>query len=63
MTDTDLDQSYSTLCTSLGNVGEPQSPLFLAMLCLSLISRFDNAGEVMALIRSAEQQCLSNLTV
>jgi hypothetical protein len=59
MTDTDLDQSYSTLCASLGKVGEAQAPLFLAMLCLSLMSRFEQSAEVTALIDNAERQCLA----
>lgn len=58
MTDSDLDQSYSKLCASLGKVGQAQAPMFLAMLSLSLMSRFEQAGDVLALIDNAEQQCL-----
>jgi hypothetical protein len=58
MTDNDLDQSYSSLCASLGKVGEAQAPLFLSMLCLSLMSRFEQGDEVAGLIANAERQCL-----
>lgn len=57
MTDTELDQAYTALCTALGNVGEAQTPLFLSMVCLSLMSRFDEAGEVLPLIANAQAQC------
>ncbi|MBC7434429.1 MAG: hypothetical protein H7332_00005 [Bdellovibrionales bacterium] len=59
MTDSDLDQTYSRLCASLGKVGEAQAPLFLSMLCLLLMSRFDEAAEVTTLIDKAEQQSRS----
>ncbi len=39
MTDADLDTSYSALCAALAQVGEAQAPLFLSMVCLSLLSR------------------------
>ena len=57
MTDTDLDQAYTALCTAMGHVGEAQTPLFLSMVCLSLMSRFDAAGEVLPLIANAQAQC------
>ncbi len=57
MTDTELDQAYTALCTALGNVGEAQAPLFLSMVCLSLMSRFDEAGEVLPLIVNAQALC------
>ncbi len=57
MTDTDLDQVYTALCTAMAKVGEAQAPLFLSMVCLSLMSRFDEAGEVLPLIANAQAQC------
>jgi hypothetical protein len=56
MTDTDLDQSYSAVCEALTQVGEPQAPMFLAMLCLSLMSRFERADQVLPLIVNALAQ-------
>jgi hypothetical protein len=53
MTDTDLDQSYSAVCEALTQVGEPRAPMFLAMLCLSLMSRFERADQVLPLIANA----------
>ncbi len=57
MTDADLDRSYSALCESLTRVGEDKAPLFLSMLCLSLISRLQQADEVLPLMAHAERQC------
>ena len=57
MTDADLDQSYSALCEALAAVGEGEAPLFLSMVCLSLMSRFADAQEVLPLIANALKQC------
>ena len=57
MTDADLDRSYSALCEALTRVGEDKAPLFLSMLCLSLISRLQQADEVLPLMVHAERQC------
>ena len=59
MTDTDLDTCYTTLCHALGEVGEEQAPLLLAMLSLSLLSRLDAASTALPLIEQARQRCLS----
>jgi hypothetical protein len=56
MTDADLDQSYSAVCEALTRVGEAGGPMFLSMLCLSLMSRFDRAEEVLPLIENALAQ-------
>lgn len=56
MTDTDLDQSYSAVCEALAQVGEAQAPMFLAMLSLSLMSRFERADQVLPLIANALAQ-------
>ena len=53
----DLDQCYSTLCETMARVGEQKSPLLLAMLCLSLMSRRADADEVRRLIAQAEAGC------
>lgn len=60
MTDADLDQAYTALCTALGHVGQTQAPLFLSMLCLSMMSRFEQASEVLPLIANAQTQCDSD---
>lgn len=56
MNDADLDQSYSAVCEALTRVGEAQAPLFLSMLCLSLMSRFEHAEQVLPLIANALAQ-------
>jgi hypothetical protein len=56
MTDTDLDQSYSAVCEALAAVGEARAPMFLAMLSLSLMSRFERADQVLPLIANAVAQ-------
>lgn len=57
MTEADLDRSYSALCEALSRVGEDKAALFLSMLCLSLISRLQQADEVLPLMAHAERQC------
>ncbi|MCW5652218.1 hypothetical protein [Hydrogenophaga sp.] len=57
MTDADLDQCYSAVCEALTRVGEAQAPLFLSMLCLSLITRQDRADGVLPLIADAQTRC------
>ena len=57
MTDADLDQAYTALCTALGQVGQAQAPLFLSMLCLSMMTRFENANDVLPLIANAKARC------
>ncbi|MBO9354172.1 hypothetical protein GG851_09210 [Bordetella petrii] len=55
MTESDLDLAYTRLAQALTRAGEAQAPLFLSALCLSLISRQDEAAPVLALIEQAEQ--------
>ena len=57
MTDQDLDQTYSALCEALAQVGQEQAPLFLSMLCLSLISRAGSASQILPLISNAQRHC------
>lgn len=57
MTEDDLDRTYTALCEALAAVGEPNAPLFLAMVCLGLMARCGEAGEVLSLIANARAQC------
>ena len=57
MTDADLDQAYTALCTAMAKVGQAQAPLFLSMVCLSMMSRFEQADDVLPLIANAHAQC------
>jgi hypothetical protein len=58
MTDTDLDTSYTALCTALGDVGEAQAPLLLSMLSLALLARLPDAQAALPLIEQARARCL-----
>lgn len=57
MTDQDLDLSYSALCQSLAAVGEGKARLFLSMVCLSLMARYERAEDVLPLIANVQAQC------
>ena len=57
MTDEDLDRSYSALCQSLASVGERRGELFLSMVCLALMARYERAEDVIALIANVHAQC------
>jgi hypothetical protein len=57
MNDHDLDQSYTRLCETMARVGEEKTPLLLATLCLSLISRQSDVDEVQRLMAQAEAAC------
>jgi hypothetical protein len=59
MTDSELDQTYTTLCNALATVGEAQAQSFLAMLSLSLIAHSPSAVQVLQLIAQAKVQCES----
>jgi hypothetical protein len=54
MTDAELDASYTAICHALSEVGEAQAQRFLAMLCLALLVRQDDAGEVLQLIEQVQ---------
>ncbi|MBX3611502.1 MAG: hypothetical protein KF871_16535 [Hydrogenophaga sp.] len=58
MTDSDLDTSYTALCHALGEVGESQAPVLLAMLSLSLLARQPDAASALSLINQARSRCL-----
>ena len=61
MTDHDLDRSYSALCQSLATVGEQQAQLFLSMVCLSLMARYERADDVLPLIANVQAQCAAEV--
>jgi hypothetical protein len=50
------------LCEALSRQGEAGAPLLLSMLCLSLISRMDNAGQVLPLIAQAQAAAADGAT-
>ena len=56
MTDTDLDQAYTALCRTLGEVGPQRSELLLSMVCLALMARSEEAGPVLELIERSRQR-------
>jgi hypothetical protein len=57
MTDADLDRSYTAICNAMAELGEAQTPLFLATLCLSLLAREGTADEVLPLVAQARDLC------
>jgi hypothetical protein len=57
MTDDDLDRSYSALCQSLATVGEQRAQLFLSMVCLALMARYERADDVLPVIANVQAQC------
>jgi hypothetical protein len=61
MTDDDLDRSYSALCQALANVGESRAELFLSMVCLSLMARYERAEDVLTLIDHVHAQCAAEV--
>lgn len=58
MNDDDLDLAYSALCGALAEAGEQRAPLLLSMVCLALISRMDDAQQVLPLISDALARCM-----
>ncbi len=61
MTDDELDRSYSALCAALASVGESHSELFLSMVCLSLMARYERAEDVITLIEHVQAQCAAEV--
>jgi hypothetical protein len=57
MNDADLDRSYSALCQALAEVGPARGELFLSMLCLALMARYESADVVLPLIANVQAQC------
>ena len=58
MSPEELDTSYTALCKALGEVGQQNSALFLAMVSLSLMSQSDAPNAVLQMIAEARLQCL-----
>ena len=54
----ELDTSYTALCKALGEVGQQNSALFLAMVSLSFMSQSDAPNAVLQMIAEARLQCL-----
>ena len=61
MTDEDLDRSYSALCEALASVGESRSELFLSMVCLSVMARYESAEDVITLIDHVKSACAAGV--
>lgn len=61
MTDDDLDRTYSALCQALASVGEGKAELFLSMVCLSLMARYERADDVLTLIDHVHAQCAAEV--
>lgn len=58
----DLDTSYTALCKALGEVGQDNAALFLAMVSLSLMSQSSAPNAVLQMIAEARLQCLQDTT-
>ncbi len=54
----ELDRSYTELSHAMTRVGEAKSTLFLAMMCLALMARQPSSDAVLAMIETAERQCV-----
>jgi hypothetical protein len=61
MTEDELDRSYSALCEALASVGENKGELFLSMVCLSLMARYERADDVLLLIDNVHAQCAAEV--
>jgi hypothetical protein len=57
MTDADLDRSYTAMCKALAEVDPSRAQLFLSMLCLALMARYERADDVISLIDNVRAQC------
>jgi hypothetical protein len=62
MTDSDLDLVYTTLCKTLTNEGEAQTPLYLARLVLLCMAELDDPQRALLLIESARLRASSSAT-
>lgn len=54
MSDSALDAVYTALAEALGRVGEGKTPLLLSTLCLSLLSKHEDAKAALDLIAQME---------
>lgn len=57
MSEDDLDRCYTALCESLAGVGEAKAQLFLSMMSLALLARYERGADVLQLIANVEAQC------
>ena len=57
MTEDDLDRCYTVMCESLAAVGEARAQLFLSMMSLALMARYERAADVLQLIANVAAQC------
>lgn len=55
MTEAELDAAYSALCRRMTDLGESNTPLFLARFALLAITEIGNAATVARLIQDAGQ--------
>jgi hypothetical protein len=55
MTDSELDVVYTRLCKTMTELGEPNTPLFLARFALLAIERIGNAQTALGLIDAARE--------
>ena len=58
MNEAELDRIYTALCQALGDVGQEQAELLLAMVALGLMAKAPDAQEVLALVARSRQRCL-----
>ncbi|CAD6559921.1 hypothetical protein LMG28727_06979 [Paraburkholderia kirstenboschensis] len=55
MTDSDLDSVYTRLCKAMTQVGEANTPLFLARFAMLAIDTIDNSAIALNLIDDASE--------
>ncbi|TDY15775.1 hypothetical protein B0G81_8874 [Paraburkholderia sp. BL6665CI2N2] len=55
MTDSDLDNVYTRLCKAMTQVGEANTPLFLARFAMLAIDTIDNSAIALNLIDDASE--------
>jgi hypothetical protein len=60
MNPSDLDTAYTALANSIAAVGQEHESLFLATLCLSLLSQHDDLQRVLDDIAQAQRLTLDN---
>jgi hypothetical protein len=53
LSDQELDEVYTQACTTMTELGETQTPLYLARLALLLMKEVGDAGRIRAAIEAA----------
>ena len=56
-----IGAAYTALCESLASVGERRAQLFLSMVCLALMARYESAEDVLPLIANVHAQCAAEV--